>query len=81
MTLDLLRAEALYARRDVSRSESVLRKILAADPAFLPPYFDLSVILRNAGKDEEARGIVAEAVKRNPSHWQLIGGAPPPPAP
>jgi tetratricopeptide (TPR) repeat protein len=71
VTLDLARAEALYASKDFEGSEAVLRKSLTADPAFLPPYFDLSVILRTAGKDEEARRLVAEAVKRNPRHWQL----------
>jgi tetratricopeptide (TPR) repeat protein len=71
VTLDLARAEALYATKDFAGSENVLRKCLNADPAFLPPYFDLSVILRAAGKDEEARRLVAEAVKRNPKHWQL----------
>lgn len=70
-TLDLARAEALYASKDLPGSEAVLRKSLSSDPAFLPVYFDLSVILRGAGKDDEARRLVAEAVKRNPKHWQL----------
>jgi len=72
-TLDLARAEALYASKDVTGSEAVLRKLLTADAAFLPAYFDLSVILRGTGKDDEARRLVAEAVKRNPRHWQLTG--------
>src|SRR4030095_5000181 len=64
-TLDLGRAEALSASKDVTGAETALRKLLAADPAFLPAYFDLSVILRATGKDDEARRLVAEAVKRN----------------
>lgn len=75
-TLQLARAEALYASKDLAGSEAVLRKLLSTDPAFLPVYFDLSIILRAGGKDEEARRLVAEAVKRNPQHWQLSASAP-----
>jgi tetratricopeptide (TPR) repeat protein len=72
-TLDLLRAETLHAAGDAATAEALLRKLLTDDPAFLPAYFDLALILRSSERTEEARRLVADAVKRNPAHWQLIG--------
>jgi tetratricopeptide (TPR) repeat protein len=71
--LDLLRAETLYVKGDTQAAETALRALLASDPAFLPTYLDLALILRGSDRDEEARRLVGEAARRNPSHWQLIG--------
>jgi len=75
--LDLLRAEALHASGDIQAAETAFRRLLESDPAFLPSYYDLSLVLRATGRREEALRLVSEAAKRNPSHWQLLGEGPP----
>lgn len=81
VTLDLLRGETLYVKHDANGAEEIFRKILAADPAFLPAYLDLAAILRSSDRETESRRLVAEVARRNPSHWQLIGQPAPLPKP
>lgn len=75
-TLELLRAGALYATGERFVAERVLRTLNEVDPAFLPAYFDLSQILTDTSRVDEARRLVAEAARRNPQHWMLTGQMP-----
>ena len=74
--LMLLRARSLAAAGRREEAEAAYRRTIAADGGLIPAYLDLSSLLRGKGKEDEARALVAEAVRRNPYHREIVGAMP-----
>ena len=74
--LMLLRARSLAAAGRRDEAVAAYRATIAADRALIPAYLDLTSLLRGKGNEDEARALVAEAVRRNPYHREILGATP-----
>lgn len=64
--LAILEALIAYSDGEYARAETILRRVTEVEPANYAAQINLAVVLRDQGKTDEARGVLAATLSRRP---------------
>lgn len=70
--LRLYLCEAVQRTGDVQDAIRIYRDLLQRDPYFVPAYMQLSELLDQSGKFEEATALRTKARSIDPEHWRIV---------